>query len=263
MSGSQCGTVPVFGVPFRPWTMQRTLSWVRDQIGVARQGHVGPTYLVTANVNYCMLTARTPQLRRINREAAGVVADGMPIVAWSKLWPGAEPLPERVAGSELIGEVCRQAAECGHRVYFLGGEPDVLRATCATLKAKHPKLQIVGAHSPPFRELKPSENNALVRRIRGAKPDILLVAFGQPKGELWIAKHREALGVPISMQLGASFDFVAGKVRRAPRWVQKGGLEWAFRLLMEPRRLTGRYAANAWFLGMSLLRDLAGRPATA
>ena len=263
MSGSQCGVVPVFGVPFRPWTTHRTLSWIRDQIGVARQGHTGPAHLVSANLNYCMLSARHPALQRLNREAAAVVPEGLPIVAWSSLWPTEEALPERVGGEKLIAEVCRQAAECGHKLYFLGGQADVLDATCDSLRAQYPKLNIVGKESPSLRTLKPSGHNAIVRRIRAAKPDILLVAFGQPDGELWIAKHREALGVPVSMQLGASFDFIAGEVRPAPQWLRKSGLDWAYHLLTEPRRSIGRLAANSWFLTKSMAMDLSGRPAPA
>jgi N-acetylglucosaminyldiphosphoundecaprenol N-acetyl-beta-D-mannosaminyltransferase len=101
----------------------------------------------------------------------------------------------------------------------------------------------------------PADELSLIKRIRAAEPDILLVAFGQPKGERWIHKQLATLGVPVSVQVGASLDFAAGRIRRAPRWMQKSGLEWAFRLSLEPRRLFGRYARNAWFIARMLLRD--------
>lgn len=263
MSGRQNGRSHVLGVPVRPWTMGRTLSWVRDHVAVARQGHAGPAYLITANLNYCMLTARNADLAAVNDGAAAVLADGMPLVAWSRISPRAERLPERVAGSAFIGSVCAQAARLGHRVYFLGGRPEVLNEAVAALRARHRGLKVAGSHSPPFRELSESEDRDLVRRVRSARPDILLVALGQPKGERWIARYREALKVPVSVQLGASFDFAAGRVRRAPRWLQAAGLEWAFRLAMEPRRLAGRYAANALFLAGFVARTLVGRSAAA
>ena len=242
MSGRQTGKSTVLGVPLRPWTMSRTLSWICEHVAVSRQGLAEPAYLITANLNYCMLTARNSDLPAINEGAAGVVADGMPLVVWSWLSPRAESLPERVAGSQLIDELCGEAAKHGQRVYFLGGQPDVLRDAVKSLRSKHRGLIVAGAHSPPFRTLSEQEDRELVRRVRSAKPDILLVAFGQPKGERWLAKYRKALNVPVSIQLGASFDFAAGRVRRAPRWIQDSGLEWAFRLAMEPKRLWRRYA---------------------
>ena len=105
-------------------------------------------------------------------------------------------------------------------------------------------------------ELTREEEAALIGRIRAARPHILMVAFGQPKGERWIYQHLEELGVPVSVQVGASLDFAAGRIRRAPRWMRKSGLEWAFRLGLEPRRLCGRYVRNAWFIARMVARDL-------
>ncbi|HKI21218.1 MAG TPA: WecB/TagA/CpsF family glycosyltransferase, partial [Isosphaeraceae bacterium] len=115
---------------------------------------------------------------------------------------------------------------------------------------------VVGTECPPFRELTAEEQKALEARIRSARPDILVLAFSQPKGERWINQHFEELGVPVSVQVGASIDFAAGRIRRAPRWMQKSGLEWAFRLGLEPRRLFGRYARNAWFIVRMVARNL-------
>jgi N-acetylglucosaminyldiphosphoundecaprenol N-acetyl-beta-D-mannosaminyltransferase len=114
----------------------------------------------------------------------------------------------------------------------------------------------VGTACPPFRDWTPQEEAGLIGRIRAARPDLLLTAFTMPKGERWLAANLEAMGVPVGVNVGAAIDFAAGRVRRAPRWMQRAGLEWAFRLGREPRRLFGRYARNAWFLAGMVARDL-------
>jgi N-acetylglucosaminyldiphosphoundecaprenol N-acetyl-beta-D-mannosaminyltransferase len=124
------------------------------------------------------------------------------------------------------------------------------------LRRRYPDLQIAGTASPPFGEISAEEHAALLDQIRAARPDLLFVAFGQPKGEFWIARHLQSLGVPVCVQVGASLDFVAGRVQRAPRRLQKLGLEWAYRMWLEPSRLGPRYARNAWFLLSMVARDL-------
>jgi N-acetylglucosaminyldiphosphoundecaprenol N-acetyl-beta-D-mannosaminyltransferase len=235
------GPVWIWGLPLAPLTSAQLLEAIAERIDAK-----APSYFITANLNYAMLTDRHEDLREINRRAAWIVADGMPLV-WASRWRGT-PLPERVAGSDLIFALCNLAAERGYRVFLLGGAPGVGEAAAANLRLRSPRLQIVGVEAPPFREPTEAENAALVGRIRATRPDILLVAFGQPKGERWIFAHQEALGVPVCAQVGASLDFAAGRVRRAPRWVQQAGLEWAFRLALEPRRLAGRYVSNGLFL---------------
>ena len=115
---------------------------------------------------------------------------------------------------------------------------------------------MVGFESPPFRELNVDEQDELAARIRAARPDILFAAFTQPKGERWLAANCDSLGVPVVAKIGAAIDFAAGRVRRAPRWMQKCGLEWAFRLGIEPRRLVRRYARNAWFIARMVAQDM-------
>jgi N-acetylglucosaminyldiphosphoundecaprenol N-acetyl-beta-D-mannosaminyltransferase len=217
-----------------------------------------PSYFITANVHYAMLTAKDPTLAEINARAAFITADGAPLVWASRRRP--TPLPQRVAGSDLIFELCERASIRGHRLYFLGGAEGVASEAARRLEARYPGLQVVGVEAPPFRRLSPEEHNALLSRIREAQPDILLVAFGQPKGERWIAENLELLGVPVCAQVGASLDFAAGRVRRAPYWMQRSGLEWSYRLWLEPRRLFGRYASNAWFLSRMIVQDMKRRP---
>ncbi len=239
----------VWGVPLARLTMADTVTAVSDLIEAGQ-----PSYFITANTHYVMLTDDNPILRTINSRAAFVVADGAPLI-WASRWQGS-PLPERVAGADLIYELSAQAAKKGHRLFFLGGATGAAEEAAQRLGARYPGLQVVGTECPPFRDLNDDEQAALIGRICLARPDILFVAFGQPKGELWIDRHLEKLGVPVSVQVGASLEFAAGKIRRAPRWMQKIGFEWAFRLGREPRRLLGRYSRNAWFISRMVVREL-------
>jgi N-acetylglucosaminyldiphosphoundecaprenol N-acetyl-beta-D-mannosaminyltransferase len=213
-----------------------------------------PTYFITANTHYAMLTEKEPDLRLINASAAFIVADGAPLV-WASRWRKV-PLPERVAGADLILELSAEAARKGYRLFFLGGAEGVAEQAARCLRTLYPGLQVAGTECPPFRELSTDEHTALIARIRSAQPDLLMVAFTMPKGERWLAANYATLGVPVTVNVGAAIDFAANRVRRAPRWMQKSGLEWGFRLALEPRRLFTRYARNAWFIVRMILRDM-------
>lgn len=233
--------VSVWGIPLVPLTLEKTLERI-DQLIADRR----PSYFITANLHYAMLSHGDSELRAVNAGAAFIIADGMPLVWASRLQQ--TPLPERVAGSDLIWKLAERAAARGHRLFLVGGAAGVANDAARALRERFPALTIAGTACPPFRPLTEVERTALIAEIRQSRPDILLAAFGQPKGEKWIAGNCQQLGVPVCVQVGAAFDFVAGKVRRAPRWVQKIGLEWAYRLAQEPRRLLGRYARNSLFL---------------
>ncbi len=254
MEATGATTEPIWtwGLPLTPYRLADAVDRI-DELIDART----PRYLITANLHYAMLSDQSAELRDVNRNAAFIVADGMPLVWASRLQK--TPLPERVAGSDLIWRLGELAARRGRRLYLLGGAPGVAVEAARKLEERFPGLVIAGTHSPPFRTLTAEEHSAMLAQIRTARPDILVVAFGQPKGELWVARHCEELGAPVSIQLGASLDFVAGKVRRAPRWMQRSGLEWTFRFMQEPRRLAGRYARNILFLARMLFRHT--RPA--
>ena len=213
-----------------------------------------PSYLVTANLNYLMLMREHPRLLEVNRHAAAVIADGSPIVWRSML--GGKRLPCRVAGADLVSELAQLSANRGYRMFFLGGSSGVAEAAADALLKRYPGLQIAGCYSPPFRQLTSAEHDALLQSIRNARTDILLVAFGQPKGEFWIYDHYQELQIPLSIQIGASLDFLAGTARRAPRVWQRLGCEWLYRALTDPRRLVPRYASNLLHLIKLLLHDL-------
>ena len=239
----------VWGVPFAALSLAETVSVIGDLIEAGQ-----PTFFITANVNYAMLTCENADLRAINERAAFIVADGAPLV-WASRWHGS-PLPERVAGSDLIFALSAHAAKKGYRLFLLGGAEGVAAKAASCLCECFPGLQVAGFESPPFRELNVDEQHKLAARIRAARPDLLLAAFTQPRGERWLAANCDSLGVPVVANVGAAIDFAAGRVRRAPRWVQKYGLEWAFRLGIEPRRLVRRYARNAWFIARMVARDI-------
>jgi N-acetylglucosaminyldiphosphoundecaprenol N-acetyl-beta-D-mannosaminyltransferase len=239
----------VWGLPLAPLTQAGAVEVVD---GLVRAGR--PSYFITASTHYAMLSAESDALRAVNSDAAFLVADGAPLVWASRL--AGTPLPERVAGSDLIFSLCERAAREGFRVFLLGAPPGVAERAAARLSERYPGLVVAGTECPPFRELTPGEHAALVARVRDARPDILFVAFGQPKGEFWLAENLEALGVPVCVQIGASLDFAAGRVPRAPRALQRVGLEWFFRMCLEPRRLVPRYARNARFLFGQVARDV-------
>jgi N-acetylglucosaminyldiphosphoundecaprenol N-acetyl-beta-D-mannosaminyltransferase len=242
--------INVWNVPFDQVTMDSALDGIAAMIADRT-----PRYVITANLNYAMLAAEDPSLGPITAGASMILADGQPIV-WRSLLGGAEDrLPCRVAGSEMIFRLAERAAEHGWRIYFLGAEPGVAQACADNLVARYPGMIVAGVQSPPYRKLSPAEIEQQFADIRAAKPDILLVAFGQPKGEKWIAEHYQSLGVPVSIQVGASFDFAAGRTERAPLWVQKIGFEWAHRMLGDPKRLLPRYYRNFRYLAVTLTRE--------
>jgi len=243
-------TVTIWGVPFDRLTMREAITGIGHMIADRV-----PRYVITANLNYAMLAAEDPQLGPVTRDAAMILADGQPIVWRSWLKGGDQSLPCRVAGSEMIFRLAQEAARQGWRIYFLGAEPGVAQACADNLCELYPGLTVAGVQSPPYKKLSPEEHERQLAQIRAARPDILLVAFGQPKGEKWIRENAAALGVPVSIQVGASFDFAAGRVKRAPLWAQRFGLEWAHRMMSDPMRLVPRYFHNGTFLATTLVRE--------
>ena len=238
--------IAMLGVPFDKVTSADSLRILGEMIASGR-----PHYAATANVDFAVQALKDVELRRILADADLVLCDGMPLV-WASRFLG-NPLPERVTGSDLVPRLLAEAELKGWRVFFLGGTDESVARAAERVRTRHPKLQLVGAYSPPFKPLLEMDHEDIVRRVREARPDILLVAFGCPKQEKWISMQLHHAGVPLSIGVGATIDFLAGSVRRAPVWMQRTGLEWTFRLLQEPRRLFRRYCTDLWVFGWAIL----------
>jgi N-acetylglucosaminyldiphosphoundecaprenol N-acetyl-beta-D-mannosaminyltransferase len=239
----------ILGVVFDNVTVAQALQRIDDMI-VSRQPH----YVVTANVDFLAQARSDTELRRVLLEAHLVLCDGTPLV-WASRFLG-NPLPERVAGSDLMPCLLGAAAEKGYRLFFLGATPEANEQAVANVRTQFPGIEIAGYYSPPFRPLLEMDNQEIERRIRAARPDILLVAFGCPKAEKWMAMNYRRLGLPVTIGVGATIDFLAGRVKRAPLWMRRGGVEWVFRLCQEPRRLFKRYVADLWIFTRAIVAQL-------
>ena len=238
--------VALLGVPFDKVTMSQAVQRI-EQMVASRQPH----YVVTANVDFLVQARRDVELRRILLDAHLALCDGTPLVWASRLL--GNPLPERVAGSDLVPLLIELGAEKNYRVFLLGGSPESNAQAVTRLKARHPTLNIVGNYSPPFKPLLEMDHEEIQRRIQATRPDLLFVSFGCPKQEKWIAMHYRSLGVPVTIGVGATIDFLAGRMKRAPGWMQRTGTEWIFRMLQEPRRLFKRYVADLWHFSGAML----------
>jgi N-acetylglucosaminyldiphosphoundecaprenol N-acetyl-beta-D-mannosaminyltransferase len=199
-----------------------------------------PGYVCAVPVHAVMVARDDPEMKLALRGASLIVPDGMPLV-WAANMLG-EELPNRVYGPELMRRYNDRCVERGHRVWLYGGlNQGSLAQLALSLRRKHPGIRIVGGYSPPFRPLTSEEEDAVVEQINGARPDVLWVGIGVPKQEKWMARMRDRLEVPVMCGVGAAFDFHAGRISQAPRWMQERGLEWTYRIAQEPRRLLPRY----------------------
>lgn len=241
--------IRLMNVPFDRVTMPQTLDRIAGMIDSQR-----PHYLATANVDFLVQSKRDAELRKILDDAHLVVCDGTPLVWLSRVLRRA--LPERVAGSDLVPQLLTRATEQNWSVFFLGGQEQVLQQAMEKVQKQHPSLRIAGGYSPPFAPLDAMDHDGICSRIHEAKPDVLLVSFGCPKQEKWIARNYEAAGVPVCIGVGATIDFLAGSVKRAPRWMQVAGMEWIFRLAQEPRRLLKRYATDLVVFGIGAVKEI-------
>jgi N-acetylglucosaminyldiphosphoundecaprenol N-acetyl-beta-D-mannosaminyltransferase len=210
-----------------------------------------PEYVVTPNAHHIVMLQKDADFRKVYQQARWVVPDGV-----SLLWAArflSMPLSGRVNGTDLLESLCAMSANLGLKVFFLGGRPAAAQKAAAVLQQRHPTLEI-NTYCPPYGfHTDPQEQERISAAIRAAAPDLLFVGLGAPKQELWIANHYQALNVPVSLGIGVSFELVSGMVTRAPQWMQNVGLEWFFRLLMEPRRLWQRYLlGNIIFMGLVL-----------
>jgi N-acetylglucosaminyldiphosphoundecaprenol N-acetyl-beta-D-mannosaminyltransferase len=219
----------------------------------------GVHQVATANVDYLVHATKDAEYRRVLCVCDLVVADGMPIVWASHLF--GVPLRERVTGADLVPHLVRLSGLKGYRIFLLGATPEVAEAAERQMRIMSPDVRVVGRLSPPIRPLNEFDNEPILAAIEAASPDILLVAFGSPKQEKWISRHRDRLKVPVCIGIGGTLDFLAGTVRRAPLWMQRSGLEWAFRMGANPQRLAPRYFRDAVWMARYLCGQLIARRA--
>ncbi|MBI1335764.1 MAG: WecB/TagA/CpsF family glycosyltransferase [Phycisphaera sp.] len=200
-------------------------------------------WIVTPNLDFLRRANHDESFAMLIRRATLVVADGMPLV-WASRLQGT-PLPERVAGSDLVLSLSQEAARRGRSLYLLGGDEGAAEQAAHVLTERYPGLKIVGHECPPVGfEHDKEQVRAIARRLIHAQPDLVYVALGSPKQELLIGQLRDSLPAAWWIGVGISLGFVSGQVKRAPRWLQRFGLEWVHRLVQEPRRLASRYLVH-------------------
>lgn len=235
--------VVLFGVPVDNLTLEETVDRVESMI---QEG--GTHQHVVVNVDKIVKLQRDSELRKAILSCDLINADGQPIVWASKLLQ--KPLKERVTGVDLFASLIARCAERGHRPYLLGARQEIVEKVARLLKERHPALEIAGYRNGYW---KPEEEAEIVRGIKQTRPQILFVAMGSPKKEIFLNKWKAELQTPFVMGVGGTFDVVAGLVKRAPLWMQKCGLEWFFRLIQEPQRMWRRYLVEDMaFFGLVL-----------
>ncbi|MCX7926328.1 MAG: WecB/TagA/CpsF family glycosyltransferase [Fimbriimonadales bacterium] len=205
-----------------------------------------PSLVITADANAVLIALEDAEFHRLMETAPLVTADGAGL-----LWAGRQlkqPFPERVSGVDLVEQLTRLSHEKGYRLYFLGAAPGVAERAAQNLLIKYPNAQIVGVQHGYFSA---TDEPAIVAQIAAVRPDVLLVGMGMPRQEKWAWAHRNALDTPVMIGVGGSFDVYAGVVKRAPRWMQRTGCEWLWRLVQDPRKIKKvrnlpRFAWQVW-----------------
>jgi N-acetylglucosaminyldiphosphoundecaprenol N-acetyl-beta-D-mannosaminyltransferase len=243
--------VNVLGVGISVLNLPSAVDAIAGAVRERRKG-----YICVRDAHGVMLAQRDATFRRILNEAFLCTPDGMPMVWMGKLHGHREM--SRVYGPDLMLEVCAWSEKNSCRHFLFGGVPGVAEELRDRLTARFPKLQVVGCYTPPFRPLNAAEEKDLSEMIRAAQPDILWVGLSTPKQEKFMVEFLPKLDVTLMIGVGAAFDFHAGRVRQAPRWMQRSGLEWLFRMACEPRRLGKRYLKNNPLFAMKIAGQLSG-----
>jgi len=250
--------ISVANVAFHNVTMEEAVTCIVQMAQKTER----PRYVCTGNLDHLVTLEHDAEFRAIYANSDLNLADGKPVVLLSHL-SGGEPLCQRVTGSDLFWELARASAVTGLRLFFLGGAEGAADAAKAAVLSRYPSAVICGTYCPP-KELfaTDAEQQRIREAVQASDADILLVGFGAPKQEKWIAANKDRLSVPVSIGVGGSFEMASGLVRRAPVWMQEAGLEWAYRFLQEPTRLWERYfVRDLPFLMTLIWRVLAERRA--
>ena len=244
----------LLGLSFDTVTMDAAVARCLELCRAPRASHT----VMTINASHLCMMRHDPELAAACRAGQLIVADGMSVV-WALRASGQEA-PERVAGVDLMAHLLRAAANHGLRVYFLGAKPEVVKTLVERSRVLHPKLQIAGFRDGYFG---PDDHQGIVEEIRASGAHMLFIGMPTPFKEIWCERHRQRLEVPVIMGVGGSFDVLAGFIKRAPRWAQSLGLEWLWRLMMEPRKLWKRYLTTnsefIWLAGREIVTRRLGR----
>ena len=219
--------VKILGVPVHPLTMNESVAVLEEKLQKKEQA-----FVVTANAEIIMMCQQDKEYNNIVSEQADLVLPDGAGAVWAGRYLGNE-VPERVAGFDLYNQLLKLSADKGYKAYFFGGAPGVAEAAKNKAEELYPGVQIVGCCNGYFTK---AEEEAIIKDINDAAPDMLFVALGAPKQEKWLVKYRNQLKPRILMGIGGSFDVLAGKMERAPKWMQEASLEWAFRLYKQPSR---------------------------
>lgn len=241
----------VLGTPIDDLNMDEALERIDHFIEIGRE--TGKTHqIATVNADFVVKAMNDPELRYLLQEIDMATADGMPLVWGSRLL--GVSIEDRVAGADMVPALATQAAAKGYSIYFLGAAPGIAAQAADILTEINPGLKVAGVCSPPYSSVLDVDKQIL-DDIKAAKPDILLVALGNPKQEKWIGMYGRSLGVPVMIGVGGSLDFITGNTKRAPEWMQQSGLEWLHRLASEPRRLWKRYAVDMFVFSTFFARQ--------
>lgn len=237
------------GVPVDRMTMRQSLEWIANQM---QSESTCPLLVMGPNAHIVTAAQRSPQFLEALNAADLCVPDGVSILLAGSIL--GQPVPERVTGGELMEQLCALAARDNLTVFFLGGLPGAAEGAAAAIKRRYPGLRVTCC-CPPFRfEDNPAELATVLDTIRAAAPDILCVAIGVPRQEIWMHRYCPSLPIRLAIAVGAALDTQAGLRRRAPAWTHKLGIEWAYRFAREPRRLWRRYLiGNTHFLFLVLV----------
>ena len=238
----------IAGIRIDNLDMEETIQRIEEFIKSKK-----PHIICTANIDHIVLTQNDKEFKEIYQKADLVTADGMPLIFLSRLL--GEPIKERVTGADLLPSFCEKAREGRYKIFLLGAEEQASKKAVQNLREKYLGINIVGRYSPPFGSLESKgENEKIIDIIKSKKPDILFVAFGAPTQEKWIYRNMNKINVPVSIGCGATIDFISGNVKRAPRWMQKIGLEWFHRFLLNPKKMYKRILRDTKFILRHILR---------
>lgn len=240
----------ILGVDFRKTSLNNLVLELKDCIENNKKIH-----LHTVNVDHLILAQNNMDFNNVMQKADIIVADGMPIVWYSKIIK--KPLPERVTGVDLSYSLCEKSAKYNFKMFFLGAKPEVSLNAQKNIEEKYPDVNIVGRYSPSREEMDNEDlSKEIVNMINESGANVLLVALGAPRQEMWISKYMPYLKTNINIGVGATLDFMAGSVKRAPVYLQKLGLEWFYRLCSEPKRMFKRYIINDSYFIILIIKDL-------